>query len=200
MNMLVWLDETGTDKRDQYRKYGYSLRGIRPNYHRQLCRGTRINAIACMSLEGLVALELIQGSDTFVDFVRGSLIPHMQPFPNPYSVVVMDDCSIHHTTEVAEVFQQVGIPVVYLPPYSPDLMPLEESFSSVKNYLRRHMHVLLQAVPDPTDIIQEASRVCLSKENCHAWIAHAGSVYVKHSHSRCHNNYILCYYVFNMTI
>ena len=78
--MFLWLDETGTDKRDQLHKYGYALRGVTPTYHRLLARGTRINAIACISLEGITALQLVKGSvngDIFFDFVRGDLIPNM---------------------------------------------------------------------------------------------------------------------------
>lgn len=176
VNMLVWLDETGTDKRDQLRKYGYALRGVTPNYHRALSRGQRINAIASMSADGIMALELVKGSvngDIFFNFLRGNLIPNMYTFPDSRSVLIMDNCSIHHTQEVTELLQHAGIVTVYLPPYSPDLMPLEESFSCVKNYLRRHDDVL-QAVPDPTDVIKEAFDSSLTRENCHAWIRHAG--------------------------
>lgn len=179
-SMFVWLDETGTDKRDQFRKYGYSLRGVTPTYNRLLTRGQRINAIASMSTEGIFELELVKGSvngDIFFDFLRGSLIPSMQKFPNPHSVLLMDNCAIHHTQEVTEVLQQAGIVTIYLPPYSPDLMPLEESFSCVKNYLRRHDD-LLQVISDPSDIIKEAFYSSLTKDNCRAWIHHAGYIII----------------------
>ena len=98
-----------------------------------------------MSIEGLFQFELIDGSvngDIFFDFLRGTLIPNMQPFPNPHSVLLMDNCSIHHTQAVKDLLQQAGIVTMYLPPYSPDLMPLEESFSCVKYYLKRHDNLL----------------------------------------------------------
>ena len=177
VNMFVWLDESGTDKRDQFRKYGYALRGITPIYHRFFSRGERINAIACLSIESIVALELVKGSVNgvmFYDFLRGNLIPNMQPFPNPQSILIMDNCSIHHTEEVTRLLQSVGIVTIYLPPYSPDLMPLEESFSYVKNYLKRHDE-LLQVLPDSRDIIKEAFR-SITKENSTAWIDHAGYI------------------------
>lgn len=82
---------------------------------------------ASMCMEGLVALELVDGNvngDVFYDFVRGSLIPNM---PNPHSVLIMDNCSIHHTDEVTSLLQNAGLVTMYLPPYSPDLMPLEET-------------------------------------------------------------------------
>lgn len=173
---LCLLDETGSDRRDQLRKFSYSLIGTTPTYHRLLARGTRVNAIASMSTEGLMSVELVQRSvngDIFFDYITGNLIPKMSKFPDRQSVVVMDNCSIHCTQEVQDVLQQAGILAIYLPPYSPDLMPLEESFSSVKSYLRKH-DSLLQAMQDPADVMHEAFRNCLTKENCCAWIRHAG--------------------------
>ena len=68
-DMFVWVDETGTDKRDQLRKYGYALRGVAPEYHRFLSRGHRVNAIAAITSSGLLALELTKDNvngDTFL--------------------------------------------------------------------------------------------------------------------------------------
>ena len=96
---FVWVDETGSDNRNQVRKFGYALRGLPPVYHRFLVRGTRISTILAMSSEGVVTYEMITGTtngETFFDFIRGSLIPCMQPFPAPGSILVMDNCSIHH--------------------------------------------------------------------------------------------------------
>ena len=53
--MFVWVDETGCDKRDQVRKYGYALRGERPVFHRFLNRGARLSAIVAMTCEGVIA-------------------------------------------------------------------------------------------------------------------------------------------------
>ena len=73
---FVWLDETGCDNRNCMRKYGYAIRGETPEYHRLLVRGQRISAIAAISVDGLLAVDLFKGtvnSDQFYDFVRGSL-------------------------------------------------------------------------------------------------------------------------------
>ena len=71
------------------------------------------------------------------------------------SIVILDNCSIHHVAEVTELFREAGIVVFFnLPPYSLDLNPIEELFSYV-NYLKRH-NELLQAITDPTPIIQAA--------------------------------------------
>ena len=113
-DMCVWVHESGSDSKDQLRKYGYALRGERVVCRRLLVRGKRVSAIGAFSTEGLVALELRDGSvngDTFFDFVIGSLIPEMNSFDgcSPMSIAVMDDCSIHHTEDVAELFQNAGM-------------------------------------------------------------------------------------------
>ena len=162
--MFVWVDETGTDKRDQLRKYGYALRGTTPVYHSFLSRGDRINAIAAITSSGLLTVELTKATvngDNFFDFIRGTLIPHMRPSDgvSTHSILTMDNCSVHHVNEVREVLQQAGILVLFLPPCSPDLNPLEEAFSNIKQYLRKHE--LLQAIRDPTDI-----HASISEHNC----------------------------------
>ena len=133
-DFLVWVDETGSDRRDQLRKFGYALRGQPAVCKRLLTRG--ISAIVAMSSDGVEAYELSEGStnsSTFLDFVRGSLIPTMQPFPDKHS---MDNCSIHHVQEVKDFIEQSGILLLFLPPYSPDYNPIEELFSYLKYYLK----------------------------------------------------------------
>lgn len=61
---FVWLDETGSDNRDQIRKFGYSIRGFTPVCHRFLVRGTRISSVA----QGIVL-----NGNRFFDFIRGQL-------------------------------------------------------------------------------------------------------------------------------
>ena len=61
---------------------------------------------------------------------------------NPNSIVIMDNCSIHHVQEVQDVFQQSGILSLFLPPYSPDFNPVEEAFSYIKGYMRKYDDLL----------------------------------------------------------
>jgi hypothetical protein len=117
--MLVWVDETGCERRDLLRKYGYSFRGMRAECKRLLVRGRRISAIAAMCWDkGILDVEMTPNSEMFCDFVRGTLIPCMLPFDgqNPTSIVVMDNCSIHHVAEVKSMLEDAGILLIYLPP------------------------------------------------------------------------------------
>ena len=110
---LVFLVETGSDHKDHIRKFGYSLIGEPPVYHRFLGRGTRISAIAALSTEGLACYELITGTtngDKLYDFIRGSLIPSMHP---EMSILIMDNCSIHHVQEVKGLLETAGILLIY---------------------------------------------------------------------------------------
>lgn len=118
---LVWLDETGCDNKTFMRKYGYAIRGQTPCCHRLLVRGRRISVVA-VSTEGIIAYECFTGSlnsGLFFDFVRGKLIPQMHSFDgsSPKSVLIMDNCSVHHVQEIQDLLSSVGIPILYLPPW-----------------------------------------------------------------------------------
>ena len=62
------------------------------------------------------------------------MIPN--PFPAQNSIIVLDNCSIHHTHGIENL---LSIPVLFRPPYSPDYNPIEELFSYVKSYLKDMM-------------------------------------------------------------
>jgi hypothetical protein len=81
-DMFVFVDETGTDRRDSMRKFGYSLRGKRTKAQKLLVRGTRISAIGAMSMNGMLDFRLACSVDarSFRDFVEKCLLRHLMPF------------------------------------------------------------------------------------------------------------------------
>ena len=174
--MLVWVDETGCDNREMLRKFGCSIRGERAVCQKLLVRGQRISAIAALSwTSGIIDADLTTSSvdgAAFYDFVCSTLIPNMHLYDGicPNSVVVMDNCSIHHVTEVQHLLDDAGIPVIYLPPYSPDLNRIEAAFSSMKLYLKLHDDVL-EAFPNKTTLVK-ATFQNITIEHCQAWITH----------------------------
>ena len=132
-----------------------------------------------MTNNGIIATDVHTGSvggDVFADFVRGSLIPQMQVFDGEAesSVTVMDNCSIHHTQAITDLFDEAGIAVIFLPPYSPDFNPIEFAFSHVKSYLRCH-DMLLQAIEDPTPVLKAAFE-SITPQHCESWIRNAGYI------------------------
>lgn len=174
LEMFVFVDETGADHRNILRKYGYSLRGKPPCNHSLLVRGERVSAIACMSIQGILDVKIVKGTsngDIFYEFLHSNLLPHLMPFDgrNPHSVVVLDNCSIHRITEVQDVFQEVGVLVHYLPPYSPDFNPIEEAFSKVKSVLKSENDDIFDV---ETQLL--TSFLSVSQSDCNQWIKHSG--------------------------
>ena len=99
-------------------------------------RGVRYSAIPIMLLSGIHDVYITEGTvngDEFADFIEHCLLPILQPFNNVnlLSVVIMNNASIHHVERLIEV--RSGAKLIYLPPYSPDLMPAEGVFSQVKS-------------------------------------------------------------------
>ena len=88
------------------------------------------------------------------------------------SIVIMDNCSIHHVQEVEDMFKAAGIAVIFLPPYSPDYNPIEETFSYVMSYLREHDY-LLQSITDPCSVLEYAFN-SITQSHCSQWITHSG--------------------------
>ena len=62
---------------------------------------------------------------------------------NHHSVIVMDNASIHHLERVQDLITGIGARLMFLPPYGPDLMPLEEVFSKVKAVLKANDNLYL---------------------------------------------------------
>ena len=81
--MIVWLDETGSDRRNSIRAYGCGLRGLTPVTHKLQVWGKRITAIGVMSMRGIEDAYIYEGSvngDVFEHFVRTTLLPLLMPY------------------------------------------------------------------------------------------------------------------------
>ena len=68
--MLVFLDETGSDRRDAMHKFGYTLRGKPAKAHRPLFRGNHVTAIAAMSLKGMFPFKFVEGGVDAAQFME----------------------------------------------------------------------------------------------------------------------------------
>lgn len=172
-DMLVFIDKTGTDRRDSLRKEGYSLRGMPARAQKLLARGEHISVISAMSVDGILCCKIERGrvnGETFIEFIENNLMPVLMPFNghNPRSVVIMDNCSIHHVDHVTTLLQQIGVLIQWLPPYSPDFNPLEEAFSKVK-LMMKAMEIEMQTLDDIDTIVYSAFS-CITKTDCYKWI------------------------------
>ena len=170
------MDETGSNLKDTLRKYGYALCGDRATSHRSLVRGQRMTSIAAMCTKGVLAVtttaDTVNGNN-FFDFVRGSLIPELMPFDgfSPRSVVIMDNCSVHRVQEVVSLFNDTGILLLYLPPYSPDFNPIELLFGYIKHFLKDHECIVGTI---PFKVLIQAAFDSVTSDMCNGWIEHCG--------------------------
>ena len=176
-DMLVWIDECGSNRRNEVRKYGYSLRDLTPTSYKFVSRGQRLSAIPVVTTRGIEDVFITNKSvngDLFLQFVEQCLVPVLQPFngSNPRSVVIMDNASIHHVADVVERIQQTGAILRFLPPYSPDFDPAEEVFSKVKKFLVNN-DVAFSTTNSPTFLITMAFNT-ITTLDCIGYIKHAG--------------------------
>jgi transposase len=132
---LVFLDETGSNI-SMTRTHGRSRRGNRVYGVVPRNRGKVLTVIGAIGVEGMRAHMEVEGGTTgevFLTYVRDHLVPSL----HPRDVVVMDNLGAHHATGVREAIESAGASVVYLPPYSCDLNPIELAWSKLKAALRR---------------------------------------------------------------
>jgi len=91
--------------------------------------------IAALGLEGVRCATVVDGAvnaDIFEAFVERVLVPELRPG----DVVVMDNLSSHKRARTRELIESAGAELLFLPPYSPDLNPIEMVFAKVKQLLR----------------------------------------------------------------
>jgi transposase len=83
---------------------------------------------------------VFQGSadaSVFDDFIE-QLLQYCGKWPELNSVFVMDNASFHHSNRIEHMCSEARVKLVYLPPYSPDLNPIEEFFAELEAFVRRN--------------------------------------------------------------
>ncbi len=85
-------------------------------------------------------------------------------------IVVMDNLQVHKSARVRELIEGAGAEVLFLPPYSPDLNPIEEAFSKVKGILRRIGARTREALVEATGRALDA----VSRQDALGWFGHCG--------------------------
>ena len=86
-------------------------------------------------------------------------------------MILADNAAIHHTREVVDAINATGAQLIFLPPYSPDLMPCEELFSQSQNYIRPN-DIAWQDSPDPELMVLDSFQQ-VTDENIRNYIRHA---------------------------
>ena len=132
---LVFIDETGAST-NLSRKSGRCRRGRRlraalPHGHYKT-----VTLVAGLRLRGLVAQKAFDrpiNTASFEDWIEQCLVPTL----SQGDVVVMDNLSSHKGLRIEQLIKAAGAELRYLPPYSPDMNPIEKAYSKLKAFLRK---------------------------------------------------------------
>jgi transposase len=125
--------------------------------------------VAGLRVDGLTAAAVFDGpidNPTFLAYVEQVLVPTLQPG----EVVVLDNLAIHKQAEVQAAIEGAGARLRFLPPYSPDLNPIEQAFAKLKAFLRA-------ARPRTFDQVVELMALALelfSPSECLNFVRHCG--------------------------
>jgi transposase len=132
---LVFVDEIGANTSLSVLR-AWSRRGERAHCSVPRNRGKNTTLLASMSVEGMgpsLAVEGVTDRKVFEAYIEGVLAPSLQCG----QIVIMDNLTAHKGERIKELIEERSCELLYLPPYSPDLNPIEEAFSKIKGILRK---------------------------------------------------------------
>ena len=144
---LVYLDESGIEegicKEHAWSPIGYPVPGKRSG---QSCK--RVNIIGALNQSKLLAPFTFYGScntNIFNLWLEKVLIPELEPG----KVIILDNASFHKSERTKKIIEEAGCRVIFLPPYSPDLNPIEKFWAKMKKWIRNrrlNLETLQQAI------------------------------------------------------
>lgn len=168
LTRLVFIDESGA-KTNMTRLYGRAKGGLRMVDDAPFGHWHTTTMISSLRMDGSTACMVVDGAtdkDVFGVYVRHILLPTLKAG----DVVVLDNLSAHKHADAISMIESVGAVVWFLPPYSPDLNPIEKMWSKVKQFLRsakaRTQEVLIKAIADALETI--------SNQDAAAWFISCG--------------------------
>ena len=130
--------------------------------------------LSSIRLNGSLVYTTYQGGTTaqrFREYMGKQLIPNLEKD----DVVIMDNMRSHHAKIVTEFLDKAGISYLYLPPYSPDLNPIEKMWSKMKSFLRKRKVRVAAELPEAV----KAALKTISTNDCKGGSAHLEFALIK---------------------
>jgi len=165
---LVFIDEAGSNIA-MTREYARAPRGERAHGSVPRNRGEVTTMLGALDIKGVRAMMTVEGatdSEVFEAFLERVLLRKLKPG----DIVVLDNVGAHRTAEVRRLIEATGARVLYLPPYSPDLNPIEPCWAKMKTLLKefgaRTRDALDEAIRRAMDLIDDSDAA--------AWFGHCG--------------------------
>ena len=131
---LVFIDESGANLM-MCRQYARAVGGDRVKCPKPFNRGSKYSIIGAITHKEIIAAmygEWSTNGDIFLEFLQHSLCQKL----GPRHKVILDNVSFHKLNAAVALIESTGAEVIYLPPYSPELSPIENMWSKIKTSLR----------------------------------------------------------------
>lgn len=168
VEQVIFVDETGSHI-DMARAYAWATRGQRAYAAKPRNRGQALTLIGALGGSGLVATMTVAGGtdgEVFRSYVEQVLAPQLRPG----QVVRMDNLKAHKVPGIREAIEATQATLLYLPPYSPDLSPIELCWSKVKTALRARA----ARTRDTLELAWTDARASVTGSDAQHWFAHCG--------------------------
>jgi transposase len=165
---LVFIDEYGSNIA-LTPLYARAPKGERARGNVPRNRGKNTTLIAALSLEGMGAFLILEGSantTAFELYIEQVVAPSL----HAEQIVIMDNLQAHKSVRVKQAIEAKGCQLLFLPSYSPDLSPIEEAFSKLKTILRR-------AGARTREALEEAighALLAITAQDAQGWFVHCG--------------------------
>ena len=175
----MFADKSHFNRLTLRRPYAWAKRGDRASQYEFQFRGSKYSILPALSLNGILHLEVVENAVTgaaFRRFVEG-LLPHMNKWLLPNSVLVIDNASIHKVAGICELVEEHSMRLMFLPSYSPDLNLIELSFSSIKAWLRANRDQVNQEMESENGTVYNAlwrAVHSVTPEKARGWYKHCG--------------------------
>lgn len=146
---IVYVDESNSSEKVLFRRTSWSQIGLPAFTFSTLRNSTRCSILPALDVDGYIpgCTLIVESSVTqamFEHWLEVTVLPKMNQCDyrkKERSVLVMDNCSTHHSEKITLLCRQRGVALVYLPAYSPHLNPIELSFHLLKQWLRRYRDI-----------------------------------------------------------
>ena len=164
----IYLDEIGINT-NLTRHSAHAVHGKRAIDAAPINAPAGTTVLSSIRLNGSLVYTIYQGGTTaqrFREYMKEQLIPSLEKD----DVVIMDNMRSHHAKIVTELLDKSGISYLYLPPYSPDLNPIEKMWSKMKSILRKRKIRIASELPEAVKAALEA----VSTNDCRGWFRACG--------------------------
>lgn len=168
LSRLKFVDESGVNLA-LTRLFGRAPKGQRVVAAVPQNYGENVTMLGALSLSGVEALMTVNGAtdgDIFLVFVREVLAPTL----SEGDVVIWDNLGAHRSQAVREVVEARGAQLLFLPPYSPDMNPIERCWSKIKTFLRAAKARTREAL----EAAIKQALATITESDAHAWFTHCG--------------------------